>query len=491
VPALTGLLDELADRGVRYCHWKSNEHLAAGLAGRTDLDLLVHLDDLDGFRDALRRAGLKELVPHETRRFPGMEHRLGFDRRTGRLFHLHIHEQLVLGEEHVKNHRVPLEDAFLGSAREQDGVPVPSPDLELGVLSVRALLKYRDRDVVKDVLGIRTPGLDRLRSEFEWLLARTTAERVGSSLHAAGDAVPSNVIVRFLETYQRDPRAGATFFLLRRRLRSSLRGLQRQSRMSARARRAIGSWRRWRGPAPRMTIPGSAPTIALVGADGSGKSTLGRELAAWLGWKVDVRLHYLGSKSPSQASRWTYLAFRVLRRSHRSVTRSVHPDSIVARGLANVRDVVLGVHYLAIGHDRIGRAEEGRRDARAGRVVLFDRFPLTALSDTAEHLILDGPRIRAALGSDRRIVRTLAAREERLYGRFGSPDRLVILDVSPPVSSARKPDHVPEILAAKVRAARGLAEIAEERGVTTIRIDADRPLDAVLLELKEMLWDAL
>ena len=27
--------------GVRHCHWKSNEHLLAGLAGDTDLDLLV------------------------------------------------------------------------------------------------------------------------------------------------------------------------------------------------------------------------------------------------------------------------------------------------------------------------------------------------------------------------------------------------------------------------------------------------------------------
>ncbi|HWL90278.1 MAG TPA: hypothetical protein VNP90_02835, partial [Actinomycetota bacterium] len=47
IPALARLLDDLADHGVRFCHWKSNEHLAAGLAGRTDLDLLVDADQID------------------------------------------------------------------------------------------------------------------------------------------------------------------------------------------------------------------------------------------------------------------------------------------------------------------------------------------------------------------------------------------------------------------------------------------------------------
>ena len=55
-----------------------------------------------------------------------------------------------------------MERAFLESRRRQDGVPVPAPELELGVLSVRALLKYRARDVVKDVLEDPLAGDPRL-----------------------------------------------------------------------------------------------------------------------------------------------------------------------------------------------------------------------------------------------------------------------------------------------------------------------------------------
>jgi hypothetical protein len=494
LPSLVDVLEELAARQISYCHWKSNEHLPAGLAGKTDLDLLVDVGDARRLRALLRAMGLKELTPPPTKDFPGMAHFLGIDHGSGRLYHLHVHTRLVLGEEHVKNHHLPLERRFLESARTLHGVPVPSPGLELAVLVVRALLKYRDRDVVKDVLGIRSPGLrDTIRAELDWLLDRVGVDEVRAAVRDA-EVVPIDVVVRFLETYQRAPRAGTTFLLLRSRLRSSLRGVRRHGWIRTVARRTSTGWRRRRGPPSRMTPTAGGRTIAVVGADGSGKSTVSREIARWLGWKLDVRVHYLGSKSPSRLSRWSYLGFRALRRSHRGVSARLGTGSPTAVALASVRDVALGIHYLAVGHDRGRRLLEGRRDARAGRVVIFDRFPLAALSSRPEHLVLDGPRIRTALGEPLgRVVRGLAAREERMYRAFGLPDRLVVLHVPTDVAAARKPDHRPEVLAAKSVAADELAALAVRRnaGIGPIGINTDRPLDAVLLELKRRLWHVL
>jgi hypothetical protein len=397
----------------------------------------------------------------------------------------------VLGEEHVKNHHLPLERRFLESARPLHGVPVPAPELELAVLVVRALLKYRDRDVVKDVLRIRSSGLrDTIRAELEWLLDRVGVDEVRAALHDVGMVVPSDVVVRFLQTYQREPRAGTTFVLLRSRLRSSLRGVRRHGWMGTKARRVAARWRR---PA-RMTPAGGGRTIAVVGADGSGKSTVSRELARWLGWKLDVRVQYLGSKTPSRRSRWSYLGFRALRRSHRALSAKFGPASAPAGALARARDVALAIHHLAVGHDRARRLREGRRDARAGRVVIFDRFPLAALSTRPEHLLLDGPRIRTALGEPLgRLALALAAREERLYRAFGLPDHLVVLHVSPDVAAARKPDHRPGVLAAKALAADELARLAvrSDAAIVPIDVDADRPLDAVVLDVKRRLWDVL
>lgn len=497
IGALADLLDDLSEEGVRYCQWKSNEHLGAALAGRTDLDLLVDPDHAAPFGALVARHGLKRLAPAPERRYPGMEHFLGFDAPSGRLFHLHVHYQLVLGEKDVKNHRIPLEREFLDSTLELDGVPVPRPELELGVLSVRALLKYRNRDAVKDVLKIRTPGLSGpIRAELDWLLRRTTVEDVRSAMREAGGVVPPDLVGEFLETFERDPRAGATLFALRTRLRRRLAGLQRQGRFHAGLRhRGVTIRRRLRRePPPRMTPERGGTTIAIVGADGSGKSTITGELSRWLSWKLDVRAYYLGSKSPSRRSRWSYVAFRALRRGHRTVSGSLGVDSPVARSLGSARDVALALHYLAIGDDRTRRYREGRSDADAGRIVFFDRFPLTALSRRDDHRLLDGPRIAVVLdGAKGPLIRRMAAAEETTYRRFGVPDHLIVLLVSPHVSAERKPDHAPEILAAKGRAAQELAAIAEAsaEGIDLIRVDADRPLDEVLAEVKERVWDVI
>jgi len=117
IPALGALLDELAEKGVRYCLWKSNIRLRAGLAGETDLDLLVDREYGLQLREILGRHRLKQLMPHKASAHAGMEHFLGMDEASGRLFHLHVHYQLVLGEQYVKNYRLPMESQVLGSVR--------------------------------------------------------------------------------------------------------------------------------------------------------------------------------------------------------------------------------------------------------------------------------------------------------------------------------------------------------------------------------------
>ena len=499
IDALADLLDELNGQQIRYCSWKSNEHLGEALEGRTDMDLLLDRAHAGRFREILERHGVKPLVPPPRAAFPGMQHYLGIDRPSGRLFHLHVHELLVLGERYVKNYHLPIEREFLDSVRLLDGVPVPSPELELGVLAARALLKYRARDVVKDVLKIRTPGLpSSIRTELDWLLARTTVEEVGEALRAAGNVVPQEIACGFLQAYRKDFRAGASYLRLRSRLRSTL----RPNRRSGRTRAALGyaqtMWdrrRRFRRrPAEvRMQPVTGGLTVGIVGADGSGKSTISAELARWIGWKLQVSSRYLGSKEPSRASDWSYLAFRAFRRGHRSAS-GLPTGSALSTPIAGTRDVMLALHHLSIGRDRTRRYRAGVREAEGGKIVIFDRFPLTSLSGDRDHLLLDGPQIRSILPQPMSaLTRRLARAEERMYRTFRLPDQLVVLEVSPDVAIGRKPDHRAEVVSVKSRAVRELATLAEERrGTATVtRVDADRPLEDVLLDVQTRLWDAL
>lgn len=497
IPALSALLAELADRPVRFCLWKSNIRLAEGLSGTTDLDLLVDRTHAPRFREILARRGVRPLTPAPGAAHPGIEHYLGMDPGDGRLFHLHVHYQLVLGEHHVKNYRIPLEDALLGSARLLDGVPVPPAALELAILASRALLKYRARDVVKDVAGVRSPGVPlAIQAEIAWLLQQTSVPEVRERLQATGAVLPPEIVCTFLETVLRDPRDGRALLRLRGRLRQALRPHQRHSRLHAtlayhrieRQRRRLAR----RHPSRiRMTPATGGVMVALVGADGAGKSTVVAEVARWLAWKLRVRVFYLGSKQPSRRSRALYVAFRALRRGTRIAEAA--PGSVAARPLAAARDGALALHRLSIGRDRSRRAREARREVLDGAVAVCDRYPLEALSSDPAHRVLDGPQLATTLHPGRRSAARLAAVEERTYRSFRLPDVLVVLEVDADVAARRKPDHQPAVLAAKSTAATALAALAEARGVPVrlVRVDANRPLEDVLRDVKTGLWDAI
>ncbi len=499
IPALAALLEELAERGVRYCSWKSNDHLLEGLAGRTDLDLLVARDDAVEFREVVARHGGKPLVPQPYAAYPGMEHFLGVDRGSGRLFHLHVHSRLVLGERYVKNHHLPLEGRTFASLRMLEGVPIPSADVELAILCVRALLKYRARDVVKDVLGIRTPGIpEETLREIGWLLSQTTASDVVAVFEGDPGGIDEATITAFLDVIRHRPRSGWALLRLRGQVRRSLRGSQRSGRIHVTSSYLATVWRRrtrwrWRQVETGMKPAGGGFGVAFVGADGAGKSTLVEAVAGWLAWKLVVRSYYLGSKQPSRMSRWSYTAFRACRRATRSIEARLTPRTIMARPTAYARDVFLASHHLAVAHDRLRRLEAARRDVSAGRVVIFDRFPMERLGADPDHRLLDGPQIPSALPSPgSRLVRSLAAREARIYGRFELPDELVVLRVSPDVSIARKPDHDHMTVTRKGRAVLQLARAAEAvMGSTVTVIDADRPFDEVLRRVQGRVWDAI
>src|SRR4029079_2495073 len=101
--------------------------LPIGLAGRTDLDLLVDRADAARFTATVREAGFKPFISHSSRRFIGVEDWLGHDTESGRLVHLHVYYRLVLGEDHVKNHVLPIEAAVLDAGVLRHGGKVPAP----------------------------------------------------------------------------------------------------------------------------------------------------------------------------------------------------------------------------------------------------------------------------------------------------------------------------------------------------------------------------
>lgn len=489
--AVSRLFDALNQQDIRYCHWKSNLRLDWGLTGRTDLDLLIDPKHEQPFKQILADQGIKPLLASVDKQYPGLEHYLGFDAQTGRLFHLHVHFKLVLGEQFVKNYSLPLEKQFLDSTRFSLGVKVPSRELELIILSLRALLKYRDRDVIKDVFSIRSPGIpEHILNEITWLLEQTTLEQIEIALNNIPLAIQPEIVIDFLETVHANPRDGRKLFRLRSKIRKMLRPFQRNSRLQACLRyfkqltRKILIQRS--NPDRQMTLPNGGLIVALVGVDGAGKSTLASALTKWLSWKIDTPFYYLGSKQPSIWTKWSYIFFRMARRSHRELSAKFGEDNPVAKVLINIRQIFLASHYLSVGYDRVGRYQLAKAEAGNGSVVIFDRFPFRAPLDGPEIHLIDNGFLNP-------VSRRLSRMEQDLYRKFKSVDLLVLLNVEPETSLQRKPDHSEETIRAKNIALNAVqSRIANDSGKWDwVSIDAEKPFEEVLLRIKRLVWAAL
>ena len=131
------IFQEFAQRNIAYCHWESNAELREGLLGLKDLDVLVEKGS-PFFDSTLEQSGFKRFLAVSTNGFPGVEDFLGFDHETGKLYHLHLHHQIVVGEKHLRSYRLPWEQKVLSTRvlEQEEQVYITNPNIEILLLLV-------------------------------------------------------------------------------------------------------------------------------------------------------------------------------------------------------------------------------------------------------------------------------------------------------------------------------------------------------------------
>lgn len=489
---LAAFFRQLNEAGIRYCFWKSTHGLRDALKGESDLDLLVDRTEATRFRELLLRFDFKPFVSAPQRQYPAVEDYLGFDRRTGAFVHLHIHYRVIIGGYFSKNYVLPLEQSYLNMTQMRSGVRVPAPELETIVLILRALLKYRDRDALRDLVKTaRRGGLAPwILKEFDGLLAQTNADRIATVLECHADFVPRGLVFDFLETIRNSPRDVWTLLRLRRQTRRILAPYQRVSAWRAQIeyyRGILGHLRtskRIRNlitPDPHKKPATGGLGIAFVGTDGAGKSTSVKEISKWLSRRLNVSKFYMGTTHPSRATKVTRAMATAGHAASAGCARLLGKRNPLTRAASGLEELVSDLRYLSEARDRYTRFVAGQRKVAQGAVVIYDRYPLAAVNIDGRGM--DGPRI-AANGGMRPMSARLADREENVYRLIRPPDHIVVLRVSPEVSLTRKPEHRRERIDAKAHA---LAEFARD-GLNVTDIDAEQPLDQVLLQIKTAIW---
>ncbi len=215
-----------------------------------------------------------------------------------------------------------------------------------------------------------------------------------------------------------------------------------------------------------------APIIAIIGCDGSGKSTVTEHILAWVKRYGPAAKAHLGKQSGNVGRALTRLPLvggaidRLLRRN----TKKVH-----ARVDANLQPGLLPALVMsAFTVRRWWRFRRMLALRRRGYIIVTDRYPQIAIPGA-----YDGPSFNLSRQGSR-IVQWLARREHALFEWMASyrPDLVLRLNVDLDTACARKPDHRREALRRKIEVTPRLTY----NGAPIVDIDANQPLDKVLAE---------
>lgn len=493
-----GVLEELfvafEREGLRYCHWKSNQHLADAFAGRTDVDLLVDKRQADSCERLLCHFGYKRFVSQPWARYPGIEDWIGFDTKTQKLVHVHLHYQLILGKKYVKEQSLPWEDFVLDTAIKEPNynVFITDPNLEIILLLIRVALKTDHRSLLGAYLTGRSFLPRNILDEFHYLSTRIEEKTVQAY---ADELLPPQFSQSLMTiVHDRSFEKPGSIYRLKSLTNSSLVEYRRYDRLQT---VGIHAYRKllvfasrigWKfnvSSKPGKRLHNTGATIALIGCDGSGKSTISQELEEWLSWKIDVRRLYLGTGDGSVGRRTRILqrmaSMAAPKRSATDAVQMEHRNGKPKR--FTFRQLGASLLALSIAEDRYRKVMAANRAKMRGAIIVTDRYPQNQFAG-----IFDGPKLDEARGNH--VVQDYFARQEmQKYRAIAEcPPTLVIkLHLPAEVALSRKTAHSPDQVRRKATIT-GRLRFPESE---VIDVDASLPLEEVIKTVKWSVWKGL
>ncbi|PXA87590.1 hypothetical protein DMC47_31720 [Nostoc sp. 3335mG] len=218
--------------------------------------------------------------------------------------------------------------------------------------------------------------------------------------------------------------------------------------------------------ASRSALPG---VVAIVGCDGTGKTTLVKDLVARMKAKRPTERRYMGLVSGETGDKIKDLPFIGVR-LERHLAKKVRRAQDMEKKLPGTFSAI--VMYL-FSLWRVRQLKRLMRTAQSGVLVIADRYPQADVPG----FHYDGPGLSVERTSNR-FVRALAAREQKLYDWMTKqhPSLVIRLTIDADTAFARKPDHPIEELRDKIET---MPKIGYD-GARIREIDARMPYPQVL-----------
>lgn len=484
LPGLIAALDEFHRQKIAYCYWKSSRRLEEVFNGEGDIDLLVARRDQHRAQTIFLERDFKLFPSVADRDHPATLSFLGYDEPSGRLLHVHLHFHVIVSDRFLTNYSLQWGETLLTKAIGHPSLPIRilDPASEAVLLVVRCCLEHQRLDLKllgRSQAAVRKFELDRahLASSVDHTLLHETAgellnddiaDQITSAFHDEQALQRHAHLRRSLKRHCAMFRSYNTAeALLRGWARVIVQGFGRLNK------NYLHTPRPW-----NRRAPGGGCMVALIGVDGSGKSTAVATMRAWLGSKIDVMPIYFGT-GDGRPSLWLWpfkLMVPLITRTFKSSgggSRQKPTD----REPRPIYSLLLTCWAIAVALDKQKKLTAARRGINRGLIVLTDRYP----QDETLHFN-DSPLLTRLIFVPqwlRRLERAVYARARHL-----PPDLVIKLVVTPETAARREPTMNPAVIRDRIATLQHL----KFSGARVVNVDAERPLPEVIRELKREIW---
>lgn len=484
------MLAALEENEISYCHWKSNEHLAEALDGDTDLDMLFLPSQRSLLDEVLNKQGLKRFRAVPLMQYNAIEDYIGFDEQTAKIWHLHLHYRMTLGEKHLKGYTVTPWGSLILQNRVKDssGIYVSAAEDELILLLIRIALKLRFRDTGKRL------GADD-KTELAWLYERIDDTRFAERATAFLEEPAASLVVSLAKAR---PQTKNQFKKLQKALRKQLApftGYSRAGSFITRSKRelywGVGAIRRHAGlktntPCRRLS-PAGGCVVAFLGCDGAGKSTTLAYVAKEFSKKIDVKKVYLGSGDGSSSLLRKPMKLIAGKVGGKGVGHAVEREYAAEKKHISLKARLYSIAKyfwaMTLASEKKKKLKEIAKARGNGMLVLTDRYPQTGTSGLS-----DGPLLTRYLAKGHGFLYRSAKKEWEIYrsAALNPPDLTVKLVVPTETAILRKPEMTAEEIERKKAAVMAM-NLSEHTAV----IDTSAEKTVSFAKVMKEIWNML
>jgi adenylate kinase family enzyme len=463
------------------------------MEGGTDLDVLADINQQSQIERALMENGYHHVISHPWNTYNFVSDWIGTDNLHGQQTHIHLHYKLLTGKQNVKEQYLPWTELVLQNRvfNEENKIWICNPNIEVFLFVSRVFLKrfdFRSIPNDKNKFKLSKPDIQEMtylreyinQKDLEYFASLMFPESLRDlmiKLAVNPDAwvneqcrkIKKDLVASLAESRDRSK--------LVTNLQSFFRfGLQKFGSISH---HPINK---------KKKVQGKGKLISFLGVDGSGKTTVAKDIQKWLSWKIDCRYVYLGTGQGKSS-----LLNRLVRaRGEKKIAAGeVVNTQEKAAETANThisfkkaaKKTLLNVVALSNMKYKYKTIKNIEKMKGEGVIVLTDRFPQDkyfGINDGANITPTGQPLLDV-------INNALSRKEKKLLGNILQyhPDIIIKLIIPLEVSRSRKQDSPIESIKRKIEIVNAL----HYDGAKEYEVCSDLTIEETEDQVKRIVWE--